>query len=87
MPYEIQTYALVDGWTNTWFYQDLDGVMRPETLVTAEQAEAALAEHLDDLHHAYWAGQIEDDDHKDFRICYVTEATSQPTIQQTGAST
>ena len=87
MPYEIQTYMLIDGWTNTWSYQDIDGVMRLETFVTSDEAEAALTEHLDDLHEAYWAGQIEDYDHNDFRIRYVTDATTTPTIQQTGAST
>ena len=87
MPYEIQTYMLTDGWTNTWFYQELDGLMRPETFATPCEAEAALAEHIDHLHDAYWAGQIEDYDRNDFRIRYVTNATTTSTIQQAGAST
>lgn len=41
MPYEIQTYMLIDGWTNTWSCQDIDGVMRPETFATADEAEGS----------------------------------------------
>lgn len=46
---------------------------RPSPRLTKQRA---LAEHLDDLHDAYWAGQIEDYDHNDFRIRYVTDATT-----------
>lgn len=68
MPYEIQTYTLTDVWTNTWSCEDVDGLARPETFGTAQEAEEALAEHLDHLHAAYWVGQIDDYDRNDFRI-------------------
>jgi hypothetical protein len=82
MPLEIQTFTLADGWTNTWTYEDDDGVARREFFATTDEAEAALAEHLDDLREAYWEGQIADYDHNDYRIRYVADASTTITTNQ-----
>ena len=77
MPYEVQQYTCPDGWTNTWLYHEGDCVFRPETFATREEAEAALAEHLQDLEAEYRALNIEAHDRDEFRIQYVPDAATQ----------
>ena len=47
MPYEVQQNT-ADGWVSLWLYDGSDGVTRPETFATAEEAAAALDDYLDD---------------------------------------
>lgn len=66
--YEVQTHTLIDGWVNTWTYEDLDGVMRPDTFATKEAAQAALDEYLQELAEEVSLGNIIDYDRDEFRI-------------------
>ena len=72
MSYEIQHYALLYGWVNTWSYADADGVMHPETFATAAEAQAALDEFFADLAEEVAAGQMVPYGRDEFRIRPVT---------------
>jgi hypothetical protein len=71
MPYEIQHYTLFHGWINTWSYAEADGVMKPETFATADEAKAALDEFFEDLDEEVAAGQKAPHDRDAFRVEYV----------------
>lgn len=71
MPYEVQHCTLFNGWINTWFYAEADGVMRPETFATAEEAKAALDEFFEDLEEEVAAGQMAPRGRDEFCIRYV----------------
>ena len=71
MHYEIQHCTLFNGWINTWYYAEDDGVMKPETFATADEAMAALDEFFEDLDEEVAAGQMAPHDRDDFRVEYV----------------
>lgn len=68
MRYEVQHYTLLDGWINTWLYDDGDGTFRRETFATREEAGAALAEHLQDLDEEFRAGHCGAYSADEFRV-------------------
>lgn len=77
MRYEVQHYTIIDGWVNTWSYNEGDGVMRPETFATREEAEAALAEHLQDLDEEFLAGHCGSYSSDEFRVAPVVQLAQQ----------
>lgn len=74
MPYEVQQNTITHGWVNNWYYNLGDGVCRAETFATAEEAQAALDEHIwcleEDFSLPYVNRYIRDE----FRIRYVEDA-------------
>ena len=80
MHYEIQHNTLTDGWINTWLYAEADGVMRPETFATADEAQAALEEYFQDLEEEVRAGQSGPYSRDEFRVRHVpgTATAAQP---------
>lgn len=68
MQYEVQHYTILYGWVNTWAYAEADGVMHPETFATAEEAQAALDEFLDDIFEEAAAGQMASYSNSEFRV-------------------
>ena len=84
MHYEVQHHTLADGWKNTWSFDEGDGVSHAETFATREEAQAALDEYLGDLQEELRAGNIEAYDPDEFRVEYVPDTTTEPTINQEG---
>lgn len=83
MHYEIQHNTARDGWVNTWLYHEGDGVFRAETFASAEEAKAALDEHLRDLEDEFRAGSaIRRYGRDEFRVQYVPTAATRPDHQQ-----
>ena len=68
MQYEVQHYTIFYGWVNTWAYAEADGVMQPETFVTAAEAQAALDEFLEDIEEEAAAGQMASYSRSEFRV-------------------
>lgn len=58
--YEVQTWTMMQGWSNTWSIDDV-----PEVFSTKSAAEDALKWHLRDLRAAWERGEIEDEPSKD----------------------
>lgn len=80
-PYEVQTFTLCDGWTNTWTFTDKDGKEHSESFDTEEAAIAALAEFLAEIQEEIFLGQREPDEGyslHDFRI--VKTSTPKPGV-------
>ncbi len=46
--FEVQTYSICDGWTNSWFITDKHG-SRPETFASYAEAEAEINDFLEDI--------------------------------------
>jgi len=86
MPYEVQHCTLFNGWINTWYYAADDGVMKPETFATAEEAKAALDEFFEDLAEEVAAGQMASCDRDEFRVEYVPRSNTQQPTNQRGES-
>jgi hypothetical protein len=80
MSYEIQHYTLFYGWVNTWSYAEADGIMKPETFATADEAQAALDEFFQDLEEEVAAGQMAPHNRDEFRVQQTgsTATTAQP---------
>ena len=76
MPYEVQHNTPAEGWVNTWLYHEGDGLLRPETFDSEQEAEAALDEHLQDLEEEFCAGHTARRYSRDeFRVHYVPAPT------------
>jgi hypothetical protein len=73
MAYEVQENCLFGGWTNTWSYEDDNGVTIPTIFDTKEEAEMALDYFFDDCQTAVDDGHMPDiPDRYDFRIVEIT---------------
>lgn len=73
--YEIQTFTLWDGWTNTWFIIDKDNSEIPETFASEAEAQQALDEFLHEIQEEIDAGQrLPDEGYSpyDFRIAAIS---------------
>jgi len=69
MSYEIQQYAICDGWQNNWLIIHEDGTEEVEQFETFQDARDALTEFLEETDMAYFNGDIESRYHEDeFRI-------------------
>ena len=69
--FEIQTFTLCDGWTNTWTVHHPDGTSEPERFATKAEAQAALDEFLAEIAEEIAIGLRDPDqgyDAEDFRI-------------------
>lgn len=65
--YEVQTYTLCDGWTNTWQEDDA-----PLTFASKAEAEAALELHLVDINESFQEGHLSDGANlSDYRVVCV----------------
>jgi len=79
MHYEVQHNTASDGWINGWLYDEGDGVLRPETFASAEEAGAALDEHLQDLEEEFRAGSaVRRYGRDEFRVQHVPDTATQP---------
>ncbi|RZV40231.1 MAG: hypothetical protein EVJ48_01695 [Candidatus Acidulodesulfobacterium acidiphilum] len=56
--FEVLTYSLADGWSNTWTTEDESGNEIPEYFDTAEEAEQAIKEEIEDTEYAIKQGYI-----------------------------
>tara|TARA_R110000822_G_scaffold154041_1_gene293500 strand:- start:707 stop:1123 length:417 start_codon:yes stop_codon:yes gene_type:complete len=66
--YEVQTFTLCDGFVNTWSDDD----ETPVTFDTEVEAQAELAEHLEDLEDAFKRGDLSDTpDPDDYQVMEV----------------
>ena len=59
MSYEIQQYAICDGWQNNWLIIHEDGTEEVEKFDTYQDARDALTEFLEETDMAYFNGDIE----------------------------
>ena len=72
MAYEIQEWCLCGGWTNTWSWEDDNGVSVPTTYETKQDAEDDLDDFFYQMRDDFKRGNIEDvPDREDFRIIEV----------------
>lgn len=72
MTWEVQTFTICEGWINTWTVCKHGQEPTAQTFATREEAEAALAEFLDDLAFAASRGDIEEpEDPANYAICPV----------------
>lgn len=76
MHYEVQHYTLAQRWTNTWSYDEGDGVFRDETFATRAEAEAALDEYFADLDADIAAGFCAPYSRDEFRVAFVSNPTT-----------
>jgi len=73
MAYEVQENCLFGGWTNTWSYEDDNGVTIPTVFDTREDAEAELDWFFQEMQEAFESGNMTDiPDRYDFRIIEIT---------------
>jgi hypothetical protein len=56
--FEVLTYSLADGWSNTWTTEDDLGNEIPERFDTAEEAEQAIKEEIEDIENAIKNGDM-----------------------------
>ena len=56
--FEILTYSWGDGWSNTWTTEDKSGNEIPEYFDTAEEAEQAIKEEIEDIENAIKTGDM-----------------------------
>jgi hypothetical protein len=69
MAYEVQENCLFGGWTNTWSYEDDNGVTIPTIFNTREDAQAELDYFLKDCKEAKKMGHMPDvPKRKNFKI-------------------
>ena len=78
MPYEIQQYAIGRGWSNQWFYDEGDGVIRAETFPTRDDAQAALDEFFTDVAEDIEAGHCPSCSSDEFRVRQVIGTAVEP---------
>ncbi len=78
--YEVQTFTLCNGWTNTWSVTEKTGddifTETPEIFATHAEAQAALDEFLAEIQDEIASGQRAPDegyDPEEFRIVPVTD--------------
>lgn len=72
MIWEVKTFTLCEGWVNTWTVCKHGQEPAPETFETREEAEAALADFLQDIAYAAARGDIEEpEDPANYAICPV----------------
>ena len=72
MTWEVQTFTLCEGWVNTWTVCKHGQEPTAQPFETREEAEAALAEFLDDIAFAASRGDIEEpEDPSNYAICPV----------------
>ena len=70
--YEIQEWCLCGGWTNTWSWEDDNGVSVPTTYETKQDAEDDLDDFFYQMREDFRRGNIADvPDPEDFRIVEV----------------
>lgn len=78
MPYEVQQNTITHGWCNNWYVEGADGVTRPRTFATAEEAEAVLDDYLcgvdDEFSLPYVNRYLRDT----FRVRYVEDTSTVP---------
>jgi len=86
MHYEVQQYAPVDGWKNTWFYNEGDGLLQAETFTTREEAEAALDEFFADIAEDIAAGFCPPCSRAEFRVWYVSGPTTLDQVNTAGGA-
>ncbi|MHB1546119.1 MAG: hypothetical protein ACYCSB_01285 [bacterium] len=61
MPYEVLTWSLCDGWTNVWTtWSDENPDETPEVFDTAEEAEEAIKEEIEDTEEAIRNGDMDE---------------------------
>jgi hypothetical protein len=63
--WEVQHYTLADGWVNTWTDTATNLPIRYDS---RKEAEEALNEHLEELHEAVLAGDMEAYSSSEFRV-------------------
>ena len=74
MAYEVQENCLFGGWTNTWSYEDDNGVTIPTIFDTREDAEAELDWFFQEMQEAFESGNMPDvPDRNDFRIVKIDD--------------
>ena len=56
--FEVLTYSLADGWSNTWMTEDVSGNEIPEYFDTEEEAEQAIKEEIKDIKNAIKNGDM-----------------------------
>ena len=56
--FEVLTYSLADGWSNTWTTEDESGNEISEYFDTAEEAEQAVKEEIEDIENAIKNGDM-----------------------------
>jgi hypothetical protein len=56
--FEVLTYSLADGWSNTWMTEDVSGNEIPEYFDTEEEAEQAIKEEIEDIENAIKNGDM-----------------------------
>jgi hypothetical protein len=44
--YEVETYSLADGWSNTWTITASDGSESPEFFLTKKESEEAIKKEI-----------------------------------------
>lgn len=72
--YEVQTETLCDGWVNCWMTYDEHNNMIPTIYDTREEAEAELAEYIEEMNFAVECGDVIDFDPETLRIAEVYDA-------------
>ena len=74
MAYEIQEWCLCGGWTNTWSWEDDNGISVPTTYETKEEAEIALIDFFEDCRFAFLESYMPDEpEEENFRIVQIEE--------------
>ena len=62
MPYEVLTWSLCDGWSNTWTtWSDENPDEIPEVFDTIEGAEEAIKEEIEDTEYSIKKGYMDED--------------------------
>ena len=56
--FEVLTYSLADGWSNTWTTEDESGNEISEYFDTEEEAEQAIKEEIEDIENAIKNGDM-----------------------------
>lgn len=80
--YEVQTFTLCDGWTNTWSVSqqgsDDTYIEVPETFATEAEAQLALNEFLEEIQAEIDAGQRAPDEGYDPAEFHVVPVIAKP---------
>lgn len=74
MAFEMQTYALADGWVESWSVIDEDGSSQPKRWDTKTEAQSAIDEFLTDIQAEIDAGECDPEDGydpEDYRVAPV----------------
>jgi hypothetical protein len=76
MPYEVQENTTTHGWCNCSLDEDGDGVTRPRTFATAEEAQAALDDYLGYLEYELGLPYVNRYLSDTFRVRYVGDTST-----------